>query len=165
MTGPRAEFGTSHIKRTELLGGIFFWEFPYLITVQLHHRVLNLDLAFGSHGACLSKVQRRSRSGPAGRRSESVCARKGSRRKRSLGRREGSKRRREKTRRRERGNGRRGRKGPARESGTRPKSVHGVGIHFFRNLVRRDTCQQEFLRLCLARKGTVGQRAVLRAPI
>lgn len=100
---------------------------PYLITIQLHHRVHNLNLAFGSHGAGLSKVQR-SRSGPAGRRRDSVGARKGGRRKRSLGSREGSKGRREKTRRRrERGN-RRGRKGPARESGTRPKSVHGVGI-------------------------------------
>lgn len=103
---------------------------PYLVTIQFHHRVLDLDLALGRHGAGLSEVRRRDRSGPAGSSGESLRAREErSRRDGSLG--EGRGRRREKTRRRkrERGRGRRrrGRKGPARESGTEPKSVHCLG--------------------------------------
>lgn len=78
----------------------------------------------------MSEVRRRDRSGPAGSSGESLRAREErSRRDGSLG--EGRGRRREKTRRRkrERGRGRRrrGRKGPARESGTEPKSVHCLG--------------------------------------
>jgi hypothetical protein len=51
-------------------------ERPYLITVQFHHWVLDLDLGvLGSHGAGLGQVQG-SRSGPAGRRGDAGSTRK-----------------------------------------------------------------------------------------
>lgn len=114
------------------------WEIAaYLITIQFHHRVLDLDLALGRHGAGLSEVRRRDRSGPAGSSGESLVAREErGRRNGSLGEGRGRGRREKTRRKRERGGGRRrrGRKGPARESGTGPKSVHRLGDS---NLSRR----------------------------
>lgn len=95
---------------------------PYLITIQFHHRVLDLDSAFGGHRAELGEVQGRGGSRPGS--SNSGGAREKRCRGRSLG---GSRGKREKA---SRERGRRG-QGPARESGTRPKSEHRGGRRAF----------------------------------
>lgn len=109
---------TGWLKLWTIKGGVF----PYLITIQLDHRGLDLDLGFGSHSAGLSE-RRRDRSGPAGRSSNSISSlREGGRGDSSLGRRSKGRRRNKTRSRRERG--RRGRKGPTSECGTGPESVH-----------------------------------------